>query len=103
MAARGIEAPCDWLIARTGATPELIGVAIEMTQGPVVEALLERGFCVYAVNPKQLDWFRDRFTSPAPKDRAFEHGIPLGWHLQGDTCKRSVLIFRSCRNSTRRM
>src|SRR6202040_3531738 len=41
----GIEELCDWLIARTGATPEVIGVAIEMTQGPVVEALLERGFC----------------------------------------------------------
>jgi len=43
----GIEELCDWLMARTGATPEVIGVAIEMTQGPVVEALLERGFCVY--------------------------------------------------------
>ena len=49
----GIEELCDWLIARTGATPEVIGVAIEMTQGPVVEALLERGFCVYGINPKQ--------------------------------------------------
>ena len=37
----GIEELCDWLIARTGATPEVTGVAIEMTQGPVVEALLE--------------------------------------------------------------
>jgi hypothetical protein len=51
-----------------GARPEVIGVAIEMTQGPVVEALLERGFCVYGINPKQLDQFRDRFTvTPAPK------------------------------------
>jgi len=32
-----------------------------MTQSPVVEALLERGFCVYGINPKQLDRFRDRF------------------------------------------
>src|SRR5438128_11147259 len=30
----GIEELCDWLIARTGATPEVIGVAIEMTHGP---------------------------------------------------------------------
>ena len=29
----GIEELCDWLIARTGATPEVIGVAIEMTHG----------------------------------------------------------------------
>jgi hypothetical protein len=58
----GIEELCDWLIARTGATPEVIGVAIEITHGPVVEALLERGFSVYGINPKQLDRFRDRFT-----------------------------------------
>jgi Multicopper oxidase/Transposase len=51
-----------------GATPEVIGVAIEMTQGPVVEALLERGFCVYGINPKQLDRFRDRFTVAGAKD-----------------------------------
>src|SRR6202022_1330940 len=64
----GIEELCDWLIARTGATPEVIGVAIEMTQGPLVEALLERGFCVYGINPKQLDRFRDRFTVAGAKD-----------------------------------
>src|SRR5882762_10017397 len=64
----GIEELCDWLIARTGATPEVIGVAIEMTHGPVVEALLERGFCVYGINPKQLDRFRDRFTVAGAKD-----------------------------------
>ena len=64
----GIEELCDWLIARTGATPEGIGVAIEITQGPVVEALLERGFCVYGINPKQLDRFRDRFTVAGAKD-----------------------------------
>ena len=33
----GIEELCDWLIAVTGATPEVIGVAIEMTHGPVGE------------------------------------------------------------------
>src|SRR5947208_3693902 len=51
-----------------GGTPEVIGVSIEMTQGPVVEALLERGFCVYGINPKQLDRFRDRFTVAGAKD-----------------------------------
>src|ERR1700730_6414097 len=49
----GIEELCDWLIARTGATPEVIGVAIEVTHGPVVEALLERGFSVYEINSKK--------------------------------------------------
>src|ERR1700747_25671 len=39
-----------------------------MTHGPVVEAMLERGFCVYGINPKQLDRFRDRFTVAGAKD-----------------------------------
>jgi transposase len=64
----GIAELCDWLIARTGAAPEVIGVAIEVTHGPVVEALLDRGFCVYGINPKQLDRFRDRFTVAGAKD-----------------------------------
>jgi transposase len=64
----GIEELCDWLIGRTGAKPEAIAVAIEMPHGPVVEALLERGFRVYAINPKQLDRFRDRFTVAGAKD-----------------------------------
>jgi transposase len=64
----GIEELCDWLVACTGAKPEAIAVAIEMPHGPVVEALLERGFVVYAINPKQLDRFRDRFTVAGAKD-----------------------------------
>ena len=58
---------CDWLMARTGARPEAIAVAIETPNGPVVEALLERGFRVHAINPKQLDRFRDRFTVAGAK------------------------------------
>jgi transposase len=64
----GIAELCDWLIARTGAPPNAIAVAIEMPHGPVVEALLERGFQVHAINPKQLDRFRDRFTVAGAKD-----------------------------------
>src|SRR5262249_19747826 len=40
----------------------------EVPHGPIVETLLERGFAVYAVNPKQLDRFRDRFTVAGAKD-----------------------------------
>jgi Transposase len=42
-------------------------VAIEVLHGPVVEALLERGFRVHAINPKQLDRFRDQFTVAGAK------------------------------------
>ena len=34
----------------------------------MVEALIERGFQVHAINPKQMDRFRDRFTLAGAKD-----------------------------------
>jgi transposase len=34
----------------------------------VVETLIERGFKVHAINPKQMDRFRDRFTLAGAKD-----------------------------------
>ncbi|BDV41005.1 IS110 family transposase [Methylocystis bryophila] len=43
-------------------------VAIEVPHGPVVESLMERGFHVYAINPQQLDRFRDRFSPAGAKD-----------------------------------
>ena len=39
-----------------------------MPHGPVVETLIERGFKVHAINPKQMDRFRDRFTMAGAKD-----------------------------------
>jgi transposase len=57
-----------WLVATSGAEPGQIHVAIEVPHGPVVETLIERGFNVYAINPKQLDRFRDRFTLAGAKD-----------------------------------
>jgi transposase len=59
---------CAWLMEKTEAQPAQIAVAIETPRGPVVEALLERGFAVFAINPKQLDRFRDRFTVAGAKD-----------------------------------
>src|ERR1700728_1026591 len=58
----------DWLLRTTGATPAEIAVAIETTHGPVVDALIDRGFRVYAINPKQLDRFRDRYSVAGAKD-----------------------------------
>jgi transposase len=59
---------CAWLLDKTAAQPGEIAVAIETPRGPVVEALLERGFQVFAINPKQLDRFRDRFSVAGAKD-----------------------------------
>ncbi len=68
-AGEGLADMAAWLMERSGAAdPGRVHVAIEVPHGPVVETLLERGFNVYAVNPKQLDRFRDRFTLAGAKD-----------------------------------
>jgi transposase len=65
----GLAAMAAWLIATSGATePAQIRTAIEVPHGPVVETLIERGFVVHAINPKQMDRFRDRFTLAGAKD-----------------------------------
>lgn len=64
----GLAELCNWLLAATGGQPAEIAVGIEVSHGPVVEALLERGLAAYALNPKQLDRFRDRFTLAGAKD-----------------------------------
>lgn len=64
----GLAAMADWMLEVTGAPPEAIHVAIETPHGPVVESLMERGFQVYAINPKQLDRFRDRLSPAGAKD-----------------------------------
>ncbi len=79
----GLGALCEWLLAVTGAPAETIAVAIEVPHGPVVETLLERGFLVYAINPKQLDRFRDRFTVAGAKDDRLDSRV-LGDSLRTD-------------------
>lgn len=79
----GLTELCDWLLQKTGAAPEQIAVAIEMPHGPVVEMLLEHGFAVFAINPKQLDRFRDRFTAAGAKDDSRD-ALVLGDSLRTD-------------------
>jgi transposase len=64
----GITDMIAWLLKASGGKPGDCLVAIETPHGPIVEALLERGFNVYSINPKQLDRFRDRFTVSGAKD-----------------------------------
>src|SRR6476469_8363327 len=64
----GLAEMCAWLVESTETEPSAIAVSIEVPHGPIVESLLERGFQVFAVNPKQLDRFRDRFTVAGAKD-----------------------------------
>lgn len=55
-------------LARQVPSAHRIAVAIETPRGAVVEALLAHGCHVFAVNPKQLDRFRDRHTVAGAKD-----------------------------------
>lgn len=58
----------DWLTEMCGGQLAQVAVAIEIPRGALVELLLERGATVFAVNPKQLDRFRDRFSVAGAKD-----------------------------------
>ena len=57
-----------WIQKVSGKEARDIAVAIEVNHGPVVESLLEQGFCVHSINPRQLDRFRDRFCVSGAKD-----------------------------------
>src|SRR4029078_5866489 len=63
----GLAEMCEWRVESPETEPSAIAVSIEVPHGPIVETLLERGFQVFAVNPKQLDSLRRRFTRDAPQ------------------------------------
>src|SRR2546427_1073045 len=58
----------DWLWTLSGGQPQRVAVAIEVPRGAIVEGLVERGFHVFAINPKQLDRFRDRHSVAGAKE-----------------------------------
>jgi transposase len=63
----GLALLCDWILSIAG-NATIVAVAVEVPHGPVVDALLDRGLAVYAINPKQLDRLRDRFSVSGAKD-----------------------------------
>jgi endonuclease III len=64
----GLSALLSWVGTLTGAEPSQVAVAIETPRGPVVETCLEHKHPVFALNPKQLDRFRDRHSVAGAKD-----------------------------------
>ena len=65
----------DWIL---GHCPEGGAAAIEKPHGPEVDALPERGIAVFALNPKQLDRFRHRFSPAGAKDDRRDALVPAG-------------------------
>ena len=58
----------DWLRRQSFESPSALAAAIEVPRGAIVETLLENGFAVFSINPKQLDRFRDRYSPAGAKD-----------------------------------
>lgn len=55
-----------------------IGIAIETTHGPWVQALLDRGYVVYPVNPKTADHFRKAMSASGDKsDKIDKHVLAV--------------------------
>jgi transposase len=82
----------DELAKLVDGAPELIAVAIETPRGALVESLVERGFCVYAINPKQLDRFRDRHTVAGVKDDRLDAFVLADSLRTDQPCFRRVRI-----------
>jgi len=81
----------QWVCEQTGTTPAAIAVAIETPRGVLVDTLIEQGFAVFALNPKQLDRFRDRFTAAGAKDDTRDA------HVLGDALRTDRRAFRRVR------
>jgi transposase len=64
----GITSLLEWLMDLAHGRADRVAVAIEAPHGALVEMLLDRGIAVYAINPKQLDRFRDRHPMAGFKD-----------------------------------
>jgi transposase len=79
----GLVAMQDYILSLTGSTPDKVFVAIEVPSGPVVESVMERGFRLHSINPKQLDRFRDRFSPAGAKDDSRDAEV-LGSGLRTD-------------------
>lgn len=64
----GLAELANWIRTTTGRDPDRVAIGIEVPHDPVVEGLMDAGFLVHAINPKQLDRLRDRFNMAGAKD-----------------------------------
>ena len=64
----GLASMANWVAAFAHGDTAAVWAGIEVPHGAVVETLLERGFAVHSLNPRQMDRFRDRFTVAGAKD-----------------------------------
>ena len=86
--ATAVHEAVQWIGAQTGTAPAGVALGIETPRGVLVDTALELGFPVFALNPKQLDRFRDRFTVAGAKDDAEDA------HVLGDALRTDRRAFR---------
>jgi transposase len=100
----GLAEMAAWLMATSGAGEAAqIRIAIEVPHGPVVETLIERGFMVHAINPKQMDRFRDRFTLAGAKDDSRDAEVMASALRTDPRCFRLLCSRRPYRRRIARM
>ncbi len=75
----GLAQLAAWLWTLSGGQPQRVTVAIEVPRGAIVEGLVERGFHVFAINPKQLDRFGIVTVSREPR---MTGAMPLSLPIQ---------------------
>jgi transposase len=80
-----------WVRTTTGGSPQQIAVGLETPHGVLVDTLLEHAFPVFAINPKQLDRFRDRFSAGGAKDDRRDA------HVAADALRTDRRAFRPVR------
>jgi transposase len=88
--AAAIHEALQWVRERTGVAAE-IAVGIETPCGALVDTVVDQGFAVFALNPKQLDRFRDRFTASGAKDDRRDA------HVVADALRTDPRAFRRIR------
>jgi transposase len=84
-----------WIRTATAASPQEIAVGLETPHGVLVDTLLEQGFPVFSINPKQLDRFRDRFSAGGAKDDRRDA------HVAADALRTDRRAFRPVRPDDR--
>jgi len=82
---------CNELAALVGNDHEAL-IAIERPDGAVVETLMERGFTVHAINPLQLDRFRERYRPSGAKDDCVDAWVLARTVLSDTDCFRRVEV-----------
>jgi transposase len=86
----GIRECIDWLLKLAAGDASSIAVTIEVPHGAMVESLIERNLTVFAINPKQMDRFRDRHTVAGAKDDDLDAFVMADSLRTDQSCFRRV-------------